>query len=78
MCNRACNEMDHDAERSRSMNFGAAIKRFFLKREPAVGVVEILLILVVLIALVILFKEQLTKLADSIFGNIFTKAESVF
>lgn len=55
-----------------------AEKRLFQKREPAVGVVEILLILVVLIALVILFKEQLSNLANSIFGNIFTKAESVF
>lgn len=60
------------------MKVGKAARRFFLKREPAVGVVEIILILVVLIALVILFKEQLTNLANAIFGNIFTKAESVF
>lgn len=48
------------------------------KRENGVGVVEVILILVVLIALVILFKTQITALADEIFGDIFTKAESVF
>jgi hypothetical protein len=41
-------------------------------------VVEVILILVVLIALVILFKAQLTQLANTIFGDIFSKAESVF
>lgn len=60
------------------MSIHAAVGKFLQRREPGVGVVEILLILVVLIALVILFKDQLTALANSIFGNIFTKAESVF
>ena len=36
------------------------------KEEDAVGVVEIILILVVLIGLVIIFKEQLTSLVESI------------
>lgn len=34
----------------------------FVKEEDAVGVVEIILILVVLIGLVIIFKEQITNL----------------
>ena len=34
------------------------------------GVVEIILILVVLIALVVIFKDQLTGLVRSIFGGI--------
>ena len=42
------------------------------------GVIELILIMVVLIAVVILFKDQITALADVIFGDIFTKAESVF
>ena len=42
------------------------------------GVIELILIMVVLIAVVILFKGQITALADLIFGEIFSKAGSVF
>ena len=42
------------------------------------GVIELILIIVVLIAVVILFKGQITALADLIFGDIFTKAGTVF
>lgn len=42
------------------------------------GVIELILIMVVLIAVVILFKGQITALADLIFGDIFAKAGSVF
>ncbi|MCI8401815.1 MAG: hypothetical protein HFI38_06950 [Lachnospiraceae bacterium] len=48
------------------------------KDESGAGVIEVLLILVVLIAVVILFKEQILALADLIFGDMFTKAQSVF
>jgi len=41
-----------------------------LKDDSGVGVVEIILILVVLIALVVIFKEQLTTLVQNIFGSI--------
>ena len=51
---------------------------FLGKDTEGAGVIEIVLILVVLIALVILFKEQIMDLADLIFGDIFTKAETVF
>ena len=42
------------------------------------GVIELILIMVVLIAVVILFKGQITALADLIFGDIFSKAGTVF
>ena len=42
------------------------------------GVIELILIMVVLISVVILFKGQITALADLIFGDIFSKAGSVF
>ena len=41
-----------------------------LKDDSGIGVVEIILILVVLIALVVIFKEQLTTLVQNIFGSI--------
>ena len=42
------------------------------------GVIELILIMVVLIAIVILFKGQITALAELIFGDIFAKAGTVF
>ena len=42
----------------------------FLQEEDAVGVVEIILILVVLIGLVMIFKEQLTSLVENILSKI--------
>ena len=41
----------------------------FIEEEDAVGVVEIILILLVLIGLVILFKEQLTDLVKNILSK---------
>lgn len=49
----------------------------FLKEEDAIGVVEMILILVVLIGLVLIFKSQLTSLVNSIFKTITTKAKMV-
>lgn len=49
----------------------------FIHEEDAVGVVELILILVVLIGLVIIFKEQLTKLVNSIFETINSRAKSI-
>ena len=44
--------------------------RAFLQEEDGVGVVEIILILVVLIGLVVIFKDQLTRLVNNIFKKI--------
>ena len=51
--------------------------REFLREEDGVGVVEIILILVVLIALVILFKSQLTSLVSSILSKITSQSNSI-
>ena len=47
------------------------------KVEDAVGVVEIILILVVLIGLVIIFKEQLTSLVENILSKITSQSNSI-
>lgn len=49
----------------------------FIMEEDAVGVVEIILILVVLIGLVIIFKEQLTNLVKSILAKITSQSNSI-
>ena len=50
----------------------------FLKEEKAAGVVELILILVVLIGLVLIFKDQLTYLVYVIFDGIFEQAGDVW
>ncbi|MCC8168652.1 MAG: hypothetical protein LIO37_04855 [Clostridiales bacterium] len=53
-----------------------SFKRFIMD-EDAIGVVEMILILVVLISLVLVFKTQLTSLVNTIFKTITTNAKSV-
>lgn len=52
------------------------IKEFAME-EDAVGVVEIILILVVLISLVIIFKEQLTSLVKKILSKLTKQSNSI-
>ncbi|MEE3481695.1 MAG: Flp1 family type IVb pilin [Lachnospiraceae bacterium] len=49
----------------------------FLTGEDGVGVVEMILIIVVLIGLVILFRDNLTKLVKNIFNKINTQSDTV-
>lgn len=49
----------------------------FLQEEDAVGVVEIILILVVLIGLVMIFKGQLTSLVENILSKITKQSNSI-
>lgn len=51
--------------------------RRFVEEETAVGVVEIILILVVLIGLVLIFKQQLTTIVNNIFKKITSQSNSV-
>ena len=51
--------------------------REFGREEDAVCVVEIILILVVLISLVIIFKEQLTNLVKAILSKITKQSNSI-
>lgn len=50
----------------------------FLKEEDGIGTVEMILILVVLISLVIIFKDQLTNLVNDIFSQITSKSGSIY
>lgn len=50
----------------------------FLKEEDGIGTVEMILILVVLISLVIIFKDQLTTLVNDIFSQITSKSSSIY
>lgn len=51
--------------------------RAFFKDERGIGTVEMILILVVLIALVLIFKEELTDLVEDIFDKITKQSKRV-
>ena len=51
-------------------------KRFWAE-EDGIGTVEMILILVVLIALVLIFKSQLTSLVNEIFDKITSQSRLV-
>ena len=48
-----------------------------LRDDEGIGVVELILILVVLIGLVIIFRDQLTSLMNSIFERIVEDSNAV-
>ncbi len=52
--------------------------RSFIKDdENGIGVVEVILILLVLVGLVIIFKDQIVSLARSIFSNITSQVDGI-
>lgn len=51
--------------------------RKFKEDESAVGVVELILILVVLIGLVVIFREQLTTIIGTIFERIASDSAAI-
>ena len=61
---------------NREMGKKLEVKRFF-REEDGAGVVEVILILVVIIGLVLIFKEQLNDLVDNIFSKIQRNANNV-
>lgn len=51
--------------------------REFIKEESGGATIEVILILVVLIGLVIIFKDEATKLINSLFHKINLKADKL-
>ena len=52
-------------------------KKFLKEDEQGIGVVEVILILLVLVGLVIIFKDQIVSLAKSVFSNITSQVGSI-
>lgn len=48
-----------------------------LTEEEGMGTVEIILIIVVLVGLVIIFKEQITQIVQSIFSKITSQTKKI-
>lgn len=53
------------------------IWRQFVKEEDGMGTVEVILIIVVLVGLVIIFKDQLTKIVNNLFNKITTQTNKI-
>jgi len=51
--------------------------RTFLTEEDGMGTVEIILIIVVLVGLVLIFKDQITKIVNSLFEKITKQTSQV-
>lgn len=51
--------------------------RTFLKEEDGMGTVEIILIIVVLVGLVLIFKDQITSIVDKLFEKITKQTSQV-
>ena len=54
------------------------LMRSLFLEDNGVGVIEVVLILVVLIGLVIIFKEQITKLLENIFKEVNSQSKEVY
>ncbi len=61
---------------SRKLSFTGELKRL-IEDESAVGVIEVVLILVVLIGLVAVFKTQINDLLTKIFGSISSMSDDI-
>lgn len=64
-------------QRKETEDIMSEIKRF-LYEEDGMGVVEVILIMVVLIAMVIIFKKQIQELVENIWNAINKDAKSVY
>ena len=51
--------------------------RQFLTEEDGMGTVEVILIIVVLVGLVIIFKENITEVVNSIFTKITNQTQKI-
>ncbi len=51
--------------------------RQFLTEEEGMGTVEVILIIVVLVGLVIIFKEKITEIVNSIFTKITNQTRKI-
>lgn len=54
------------------------ILKNFWKDETGMGVVEILLIIVVLVAMVLIFQDEITKLVNRIWKSINKSAKKIY
>lgn len=60
-----------------ALSYERDLMRDFLAEEDAIGVVEIVLILIVLIGLVVIFKEQLSSLIRTLLSKVTDQSNAI-
>ncbi len=60
-----------------TLSTGRELMRDFLAEEDAIGVVEIVLILIVLIGLVVIFKEQIGNLVRTLLAKVTDQSNAI-
>ena len=58
-------------------NAGLKNLKQFWQEEDGMGTVEVILIIVVLVGLVLIFKEEITDIVDSMFKKITSKTKNL-
>ena len=73
-CNRIYYKRDREKEKN--MNHLKTFRQF-IKEEDGMGTVEVILIIVVLVGLVVIFKEKITEIVNSIFSKITSQTKKI-
>lgn len=58
-------------------NIMLSVRIKMAQREKAIGVVEVILILLVLVGLVLIFKNQIVSIANTVFSSINSQIDDV-
>lgn len=53
------------------------VRQFLTEEEDGMGTVEVILIIVVLVGLVVIFKEKITDIVNSIFTKITNQTKKI-
>lgn len=67
-----CGEKENNMEKQKVKRF-----RDFLREEDGMGTVEVILIIVVLVGLVVLFKNQITAIVQALFSKITSQVDKM-
>ena len=70
-------ESDNEIMNRRKIMSHLKTVRQFLTEEDGMGTVEVILIIVVLVGLVVIFKEKITDIVNSIFTKITNQTKKI-
>ncbi len=68
----------HKKEDTQIKELDSNITQNFLKDQRGMGVVEVILIIVVLVAMVAIFKDEIGDLVENIWRNINSDAKDIY
>lgn len=63
--------------RSAKAQFLSALRNFYHYKLPAIGSIEMILILLVLVSLIVIFRTQITGIINSVFNKIHDQIDNL-